>query len=73
MQKNKARETIYLVDSMPPEVYKKVRGKRSKICKDVEFTLPNYDYSQKTHFYGYKLHLVCSAEGFAHNFDFTPT
>jgi hypothetical protein len=69
-----ARETIYLVDSMPLEVCKKVRGKRSKICKDVDFALPNYGYcaSQKMHFYGYKLHLVCSAEGVVHNFDLSP-
>ncbi|WP_416411050.1 hypothetical protein [Empedobacter falsenii] len=50
---------------MPLEVCKLSRSSRSKICRETDYAIPNKGYcaSQKMHYYGYKLHAVCSAEG----------
>lgn len=67
-------ETYYVVDSMPLEVCKLSRSSRSKICKDVDYALPNKGFcaSQNLHFYGYKLHAVCSINGIFQSFDLSP-
>jgi len=64
-------EQYFIVDSMPLEVCKLSRMHRSKICKEEEFSFPDKGYcaSQDTHFYGYKLHAVCSTEGVFQSFD----
>lgn len=67
-------EDYYVVDSMPLEVCKLSRATRSKICKEIENAIPNRGYcaSQKSHFYGYKLHAVCSVAGVFQSFDISP-
>lgn len=53
-------EKYFVVDSMPLEVCKLARSSRSKICKEIDYALPNKGFcaSQNLHFYGYKLHAV---------------
>ena len=63
-----------VVDSMPLEVCKISRSSRSRICKDVDYAYPNKGFcaSQNLHFYGYKLHAVCSISGVFQSFDISP-
>ena len=67
-------ENYFVVDSMPLEVCKISRSSRSKICKEVDYALPNKGFraSQNLHFYGYKLHAVCSISGVFQSFDLSP-
>lgn len=67
-------ENYFIVDSMPLEVYKLARSSRSKICKDTDYAFPNKGVcaSQNLHFYGYKLHAVCSISGVFQSFDLSP-
>jgi len=67
-------ENYFVVDSMPLEVCKLSRSSRSKICKEQDHARPNKGYcaSQNLHFYGYKLHAVCSIEGVFQSFDLSP-
>ena len=64
-------ENLFMVDSLPIEICKFVRAKRIKICKEDYHTAPEYGYcaSQNSHFYGYKLHGVCSLNGIITSFD----
>tara|TARA_B100000508_G_scaffold47628_1_gene37014 strand:+ start:206 stop:1084 length:879 start_codon:yes stop_codon:yes gene_type:complete len=64
-------EDCFIVDSMPLEVCKLSRASRSKICKEDFESSPNKGYcaSQSMHYYGYKLHAVCSVNGVIGNFD----
>lgn len=67
-------ENYFVVDSMPLEVCKIARSSRSKICKEEDYALPNKGFcaSQNLHYYGYKLHAVCSIEEVFQSFDLTP-
>ena len=67
-------EDIFVVDSMPMKICENARASRSKICKEEEFSSPNYGYcaSQRLHFYGYKLHAICSLSGVIQSFDISP-
>jgi len=67
-------EKYFVVDSMPLEVCKLARSSRSKICKEIDYALPNKGFcaSQNLHFYGYKLHAVCSISGVFQSFDLSP-
>ncbi len=67
-------EHCYIVDSMPLEVCKLSRSSRSKICKEQNYSLPEKGYcaSQSIHYYGYKLHAVCSAQGVIESMDISP-
>ncbi len=67
-------ENYFIVDSMPLEVCKISRSFRSKICKDVDYAYPNKGFcaSQNLHFYGYKLHAVCSISSVFKSFDISP-
>jgi hypothetical protein len=60
-----------IIDSMPLEVCKLSRSSRSKICKEDYFCAPDKGYcaSQRTYYYGYKLHAVCSTDGIIRSFD----
>lgn len=64
-------ENYFVVDSMPLEVVKLSRSARSKICKEDFYSSPNRGFcaSQNMHFYGYKIHAVCSVEGVFKSFD----
>jgi len=63
----------HIIDSMPVEVCKLSRASRSKICHDTVDQSPNHGYcaAQKSHYYGYKLHAVCTASGVFKAFDIT--
>ena len=63
----------FVVDSMPLEICKNSRAKRSKICKEEHVTSPNQGFcaSQNSYYYGYKLHAVCSTDGVFTSFDLT--
>lgn len=65
---------LKMVDSMPLEVCKISRSSRSKICKEADYAIPNRGFctSQNLHFYGYKLHAVCSINGVFETFDLSP-
>lgn len=58
-------EEYFVVDSMPLEACKLARSSRSKICKEDFYSAPDRGFcaSQQMHFYGYKLHAVCSVQG----------
>jgi len=58
-------EDYFIVDSMPLEACKLSRSSRSKICKEDFHFSPDRGFcaSQQMHFYGYKLHAVCSVQG----------
>ena len=65
--------TLFIVDSIPTEICKYSRAKRSNICS-TDNIQPNFGYcaSQKRHYYGYKLHIVCDENAIIHSFDLTP-
>lgn len=67
-------EQYFIVDSMPLEVCKLSRSSRSKICKETDYAHPNRGYcaSQKMHYYGYKLHAICSVKGVFQSLDISP-
>lgn len=73
-EKFNSTEKYFVVDSMPLEVCKLSRSSRSKICREIDYALPNRGYcaSQKMHYYGYKLHAVCSVEGVFQSLDISP-
>lgn len=73
-EKFNGAEKYFVVDSMPLEVCKLSRSSRSRICKETDYALPNRGYcaSQKMHYYGYKLHAVCSVEGVFQSLDISP-
>lgn len=64
-------EDYFIVDSMPLEVCKLSRSGRTKICKEEFYSAPDKGFcaSQNTHFYGYKLHAVCSLNGVFESID----
>lgn len=66
-------ENYFIVNSMPLEICKLSRSTRTTICKEDFLTSPSKSYcaSQKLHFYGYKLHAVCSSSGVFTNFELT--
>lgn len=67
-------EDIFIVDSMPLEVCKLSRSSRTTICKENLYSAPDKGYcaAQKTHYYGYKLHAVCSVSGVFQSIDLSP-
>jgi hypothetical protein len=67
-------EEAFIIDSMPLAVCKIARASRSTICKEQEHSIPNKGYcaSQKTYYYGYKLHGICSFTGVFQSIDITP-
>ena len=58
-------EDAFIVDSIPVEVCRFARAKRTKICKEHFETSPDFGYcaAQRTTFFGYKLHALCGIEG----------
>src|SRR5690606_10270146 len=66
-------EDYYIVDSMPLEICKLSRERRTKVCKQAYETSPDKGFcaSQNMYFYGYKLHGVCSVNGVFHSIDLT--
>ena len=72
-QKFSHLSNLFIVDSTPVEICKISRAKRSNICAKEEIQ-PTFGYcsAKKTHYFGYKLHLVCDQNAVIHSFDFTP-
>ena len=72
-EKLTSSENYFIVDSMPLEICKLSRSTRTSICKEDFTTSPSKGYcaSQQLHFYGYKLHAVCSSTGVFTNFELT--
>ena len=64
---------VFVVDSMPTPICKYARAARSTICATYEIQ-PSYGYcaSQKSNYFGYKLHAVCDKNGVFHSFDLAP-
>lgn len=67
-------EDIFIVDSMPLKICENARTSRSTICKEEDFSAPNFGYcaSQNLHFYGYKLHNIIGLSGVVQSFDISP-
>lgn len=68
-----AFEDCFIIDSMPLEVCKISRERRSRICQEAVDSSPEKGYcaSQQFYFYGYKLQSVCSANGVFHSIELT--
>ncbi len=66
-------ENIFIIDSMPLEICKISRSKRSKICRQSYESSPDKGYcsAQNSYFYGYKLHGICSFDGVFNSIDIT--
>ena len=66
-------ENIFIIDSMPLEVCKLARASRAKICREDFETSPDKGFcaSQRTYFYGYKLHGLCTIDGIFTSYDLT--
>jgi hypothetical protein len=66
-------EDYFIIDSMPLEICKLSREKRSRICSEAFDTSPEKGYcaSQKMYFYGYKLQSVCSISGVFQSIELT--
>lgn len=64
-------ETYHLIDSMPLEVCKFSRARRSRVCSEYSDTAPDYGYcaAHKLHYFGYKIHAVCTMQGVFKSFD----
>ena len=67
-------EDYFIIDSMPLEVCKLSRSSRATICKEIDHAYPDKGYcaSQKSNYYGYKLHAVCSVNGVFQSVDLSP-
>ena len=64
-------ENYHIIDSMPLEVCKYSRSSRTKICRENIETSPSFGYcaAQKMHYFGYKIHAVCTVQGVIKTFD----
>ena len=66
-------ENYFIVDRIPLKICKLSHSSRTTICREDFSTSPSKGYyaCQKLHFYGYKLHAVCSSTGVFTNFKLT--
>ena len=66
-------EGYFIGDSMPLEVCKIAREKRSRICREDFRNAPDKGFcaSQNFYFYGYKLQGACSVRGVFHSIELT--
>ncbi len=66
-------EDYHLIDSMPLETCKMSRANRSCICTEHPESAPDFGYcaAQKLHYFGYKIHAVCTQQGVFKAFDIT--
>lgn len=64
---------VFVIDSMPTPICKYARAGRSKICSTHQIQ-PTFGYcsSQKSKYFGYKLHAICDKNGVFHSFDLAP-
>ena len=71
VERLESQSALYVVDSMPLEVCKLSRAKRSRTCQDYADSRPDYGYcaAQDSHYFGFKLHAVCTPSGVIKMFD----
>ena len=71
IDKMNPKNDLYIVDSMPLEICKFSRANRSKVCQDIEESAPDFGFcaAQNFHYFGYKLHAVCTPEGIIKMYD----
>jgi len=64
---------VFIIDSMPTPICKYARAGRSRICSTYDIQ-PTFGHcaSQKSKYFGYKLHAVCDKNGVFHSFDLAP-
>lgn len=64
---------VFVIDSMPAPICKYARAGRSKLCSTYDIQ-PTFGHcaSQKSKYFGYKLHAVCDKNGVFHSFDLAP-
>lgn len=62
--------TVYIIDTCPLPVCKRVRARRCRKVQGRAFY--GYCASRDTHYFGWQLHLVCTAEGIPVAFDLLP-
>ena len=67
-------EDVFIVDSMPLKVCENSRANRSHICKEFDYSSPDFGHcaSQKLYYYGYKSHAICSLNGIFQSIDMSP-
>ncbi len=67
-------EDCFVVYSMPLEICKLSCSSRSKVCRENACSSPDKGYcaAQGSHYYGYKLHAVCSVNGVFQSMDLGP-
>ena len=64
---------VFVVDSMPTPICNFARAGRSNICSTYDIR-PAFGHcaSQKSKYFGYKLHAICDKNGVFHSFDLAP-
>src|SRR5215203_1152774 len=65
-----AQGEVYICDSMPLPVCKRVRARRCKKVRGRAFC--GYCAAKKEKFFGWRLHLICTEEGIPVSFDLLP-
>ncbi len=65
-----AQGEVYIIDSMPLPVCKRVRARRCKKVRGRAFC--GYCATKHEKFFGWRLHLICTAEGIPVSFDLLP-
>lgn len=65
-----AQGEVYIIDSMPLPVCKRVRARRCKKVRGRAFC--GYCAAKQEKFFGWRLHLICTAEGIPVSFDLLP-
>ena len=66
-------EDYFCIDSKPIEVCRTARGQRCQMGKKDYSKAPSFGYcaSQRTYYFGYKLHALCGLSGVIHAYDLT--
>ena len=66
-------EDYFCLDSKPTELCRTARGKRCQMGKKDYSKAPSFGYcaSQRTYYFGYKLHALCGLSGVIHAYDLT--
>ena len=65
-----ANGEVFIIDSMPMPVCKRVRARRCKKVRGRAYC--GYCAAKKEKFFGWRLHLICTAEGIPVSFDLLP-
>jgi Transposase DDE domain len=61
---------VYIIDSMPMPVCKRVRARRCRKVRGIEYC--GYCAAKKEPFFGWRLQLICTANGIPVSFDLLP-